>query len=39
MRLESLDETILLRKLNPLSDFSMIKESLFYNKKNKRTRN
>ena len=29
MRLESLDETILLRKLNPLSDFSMIKESLF----------
>ena len=29
MRLESLDETMLLRKCNPLSDFSSIKESLF----------
>ena len=29
MRLESLDETIHLRKCNPLSDFCLIKESLF----------
>ena len=29
MRLESLDETIFLRKCNPISDFCMIKESLF----------
>ena len=33
MRLESLDETMLLRKCNPLSDFCMIKESLFVIKK------